>query len=149
MPTPVRETVLAWVAARLATIAGYTVLRNDPDDAAAALPCLVLMDGDEEAVEPGENDEQAWSLLVLVSIVATAATAEALGPALSDGIAKVYNALMDQSAWTSPVRRVRPEARERLDVSALFEKAELVLAAVTTFRVEYPTLIDDAFTASP
>lgn len=95
MPTPIREAVLAAVAARLtASIAGVTVLRArrapvDPRNC----PALVLRGGQMSADEDQSFGETLWRIGFSITGLFTAATDLAAEQAGSDLHAKVIAAL--------------------------------------------------------
>ena len=153
MSTAVRETVLDWVKTRLGTITGgYTVLRNPIDDIRPSIPVLALFDGDEDAPEPQDSGEQPWEMTIAIAMWVRATgedSGEAAGGALSDAIAKVYDALMDPAQWDATVRRVRPGARTAVDFIAGEEAAETIGMCASHFTIEYPTSETSAFTSSP
>lgn len=95
MPTPIREAVLAAVAARLtAQIANTSVLRavRAPLDARRC-PALILRGGDMAADEDQSFGETLWRIGFSVTGMITAATDLAAEQALSELHARVIAAL--------------------------------------------------------
>lgn len=95
MPTPIREAVLAAVAARLkAQLAGVTVVRalRAPLDPRLC-PAVILRGGDMVADEDQSFGETMWRIAFSVAGMITATSDLAAEQALSDLHAKVIAAL--------------------------------------------------------
>ena len=96
MALSVREQVLVAVKALLA-IPGYTVHRDPNYEAAARdLPALLMLDGGD-ATDSAFGMVLALDLRLTVVLCVKAQTTDALGAALSDGRAKVLQALAADS----------------------------------------------------
>jgi len=101
MPTPIRETVLALVAARLAVIIVDVPIERAQraEPAVEAMPCLILQAGDMIADEEQSPGECFWRIEFTIQGYAASASDLACEQTLSALHARVVSALQ---AWDPP-----------------------------------------------
>lgn len=94
MPTPIREQVIAAIAARLALLTGVRVERNrDREIEPSMMPMLVLVDGGQ-SVDEGNSGIRRYVLRLAIEGYVAAPTSAGLGPDLSGLYARTVEQLL-------------------------------------------------------
>ena len=119
MPDSCREQVFQAFLVLLASIAGYTTIRNlDRELRDAEYPAILLFDGGEDL----DRDLQSTGLLALrtraaVQVCVKAANLANVGPALNEGLAKVRQAIAGDPQLAETASNVEYDGADDPDIS--------------------------------
>jgi hypothetical protein len=146
MPIPIRERVLAALAARLVAELPDVAVERNRDSAVSRYPALVVVDGDQ-AADHGTAGITQYTAQAVIEGYAQAATPAGLGPVLND----LYGRTLAAAVADPTLGGIAVDVRER-EMTVVVERGEggkPTAAFSLAIEIEFFTALGDPFAAAP
>ncbi|MGE0155185.1 MAG: hypothetical protein AB7R90_21400 [Reyranellaceae bacterium] len=141
MPTSVRETIAAAIAARLATVPGTPTVRRNPDTMASAANAIDFYEGGQDVLDQTPAAKRyAWTIELELFAAA--------GADINELYAQTLKHLLAESWWPEGMSDLREESLGATQLDRE-EGHDSLGGYMLTLTVEYWTADTDPFIAAP
>ncbi|MGE0154803.1 MAG: hypothetical protein AB7R90_19455 [Reyranellaceae bacterium] len=141
MPTPLRETIAAAIATRLATVPGAPEVRRNPDTMATAGNAIDFHEGGQDVLEQ-QPAATRYGWTIELELFHTP------GPAINELYAQALKHLLDPAWWPEGMTDLREDSLGATQLDRE-EGHDSLAGYLLTLTVEYWTASQDPFVAAP